>query len=274
MTLAAGFAYPASLFGLWFWEIRPFGISLVRVLFFIGPGPRARSPRRARDQRLSAPESRSRASSSRFATCSSTARARAAWRPALPARLWLGPARAVRSPLPARPARVREGRRMIEARGVGVRFLFDRQRRVVTSAAARLRRAGSAGVGAEGRELLDRPRRGRRPARAERLGKDIATPAHRGHLRARRGADRGSAPTSLPCSRSRQACCRRSPGRENALHLGVLGRTVPGRTRGRRSRRSRSGAGSGSTSNGRYPASRRACGPGSASRWPTNRTRG
>ncbi len=32
---------------------------------------------------------------------------------------------------------------MIAARGVGVRFLFDRQRRVVTSAAARLRRAGS-----------------------------------------------------------------------------------------------------------------------------------
>jgi lipopolysaccharide transport system permease protein len=38
MTLAAGFAYPASLFGLWFWELRPVGISFVRVLFFIGPG--------------------------------------------------------------------------------------------------------------------------------------------------------------------------------------------------------------------------------------------
>jgi ABC-type polysaccharide/polyol phosphate transport system ATPase subunit len=32
---------------------------------------------------------------------------------------------------------------LIDARGVGVRFLFDRQRRVVTSAAARLRREGS-----------------------------------------------------------------------------------------------------------------------------------
>jgi ABC-type polysaccharide/polyol phosphate export permease len=38
MALAAGFAYPASLFGLWFWELRPFGVSLVRILFFIGPG--------------------------------------------------------------------------------------------------------------------------------------------------------------------------------------------------------------------------------------------
>jgi lipopolysaccharide transport system permease protein len=38
MVLAAGFAYPASLFGLWFWELSPFGISLVRILFFIGPG--------------------------------------------------------------------------------------------------------------------------------------------------------------------------------------------------------------------------------------------
>ena len=32
---------------------------------------------------------------------------------------------------------------MIEAHGVGVRFLFDRQRRVITSTAARLRRVGS-----------------------------------------------------------------------------------------------------------------------------------
>jgi ABC-type polysaccharide/polyol phosphate export permease len=38
MTLAAGLAYPASLFGLWFWELRPVGVSLVRILFFIGPG--------------------------------------------------------------------------------------------------------------------------------------------------------------------------------------------------------------------------------------------
>lgn len=37
-TLSVAFAYPASLFGLWFWELRPFGVSLVRVLFFVGPG--------------------------------------------------------------------------------------------------------------------------------------------------------------------------------------------------------------------------------------------
>ena len=37
-ALSAAFAYPASLFGLWFWELRPFGVSLVRVLFFVGPG--------------------------------------------------------------------------------------------------------------------------------------------------------------------------------------------------------------------------------------------
>jgi lipopolysaccharide transport system permease protein len=37
-ALAAAFAYPASLFGLWFWELRPFGAGVVRVLFFIGPG--------------------------------------------------------------------------------------------------------------------------------------------------------------------------------------------------------------------------------------------
>jgi ABC-type polysaccharide/polyol phosphate export permease len=38
VALAVGFAYPASLFGLWFWELRPFGVSVVRILFFIGPG--------------------------------------------------------------------------------------------------------------------------------------------------------------------------------------------------------------------------------------------
>jgi lipopolysaccharide transport system permease protein len=37
-ALAIGFAYPCSIFGLWFWELRPFGVSLVRVLFFLGPG--------------------------------------------------------------------------------------------------------------------------------------------------------------------------------------------------------------------------------------------
>ena len=31
VALAAGFAYPASLFGLWFRELRPFGISAVRT---------------------------------------------------------------------------------------------------------------------------------------------------------------------------------------------------------------------------------------------------
>jgi lipopolysaccharide transport system permease protein len=37
-ALAAAFAYPASIFGLWLWELRPFGVSLVRVMFFVGPG--------------------------------------------------------------------------------------------------------------------------------------------------------------------------------------------------------------------------------------------
>jgi lipopolysaccharide transport system permease protein len=36
--VAAGFAFPASLFGLWFRELRAFGLSFVRTLFFLGPG--------------------------------------------------------------------------------------------------------------------------------------------------------------------------------------------------------------------------------------------
>jgi lipopolysaccharide transport system permease protein len=38
VVVGVAFAYPASLFGLWFWELRPLGSSLVRILFFIGPG--------------------------------------------------------------------------------------------------------------------------------------------------------------------------------------------------------------------------------------------
>jgi ABC-type polysaccharide/polyol phosphate export permease len=36
--LALGLAYPASLFGLWFRDLRNFGISFVRTLFFLAPG--------------------------------------------------------------------------------------------------------------------------------------------------------------------------------------------------------------------------------------------
>lgn len=35
---ALGFAYPASLFGLWFRDLRNFGISFVRTLFFLAAG--------------------------------------------------------------------------------------------------------------------------------------------------------------------------------------------------------------------------------------------
>ncbi|MSO40721.1 MAG: hypothetical protein EXQ70_02265 [Solirubrobacterales bacterium] len=38
VLVALGFAYPASLFGLFFTDLRPFAISLMRVLFFLAPG--------------------------------------------------------------------------------------------------------------------------------------------------------------------------------------------------------------------------------------------
>lgn len=38
LILATGFAYPASLFALWFRELKPFALSFVRILFFLGPG--------------------------------------------------------------------------------------------------------------------------------------------------------------------------------------------------------------------------------------------
>ena len=38
LAVAAGFAYPASLLGLWFRDLRPFAISLVRALYFAAPG--------------------------------------------------------------------------------------------------------------------------------------------------------------------------------------------------------------------------------------------
>jgi lipopolysaccharide transport system permease protein len=38
VVFAAGLAYPASLFGLWFRDLRNFGTSFVRTLFFLAPG--------------------------------------------------------------------------------------------------------------------------------------------------------------------------------------------------------------------------------------------
>jgi lipopolysaccharide transport system permease protein len=38
VLLAAAFAYPAAIFGVWFIELRSFGQSFVRILFFLGPG--------------------------------------------------------------------------------------------------------------------------------------------------------------------------------------------------------------------------------------------
>jgi ABC-type polysaccharide/polyol phosphate export permease len=37
-VFALGFAYPASLFGLWFRDLRVLAVSLVRTLFFLAPG--------------------------------------------------------------------------------------------------------------------------------------------------------------------------------------------------------------------------------------------
>ena len=38
LTFAAGCAYPATLFGLWFPDMRVIAVSLVRTLFFLAPG--------------------------------------------------------------------------------------------------------------------------------------------------------------------------------------------------------------------------------------------
>jgi lipopolysaccharide transport system permease protein len=38
LLVAAAFAYPATLFGLWFADLRPFAVSFMRILFFLAPG--------------------------------------------------------------------------------------------------------------------------------------------------------------------------------------------------------------------------------------------
>ena len=51
LAFATALAYPASLFGLWFWELRPFLVSIVRIMFFIGPGlvPLSQTSERTRE---------------------------------------------------------------------------------------------------------------------------------------------------------------------------------------------------------------------------------
>ena len=38
VVLAVALSYPAALFGLWYPELVPFAVSLVRTLFFLAPG--------------------------------------------------------------------------------------------------------------------------------------------------------------------------------------------------------------------------------------------
>jgi ABC-type polysaccharide/polyol phosphate export permease len=38
VVLAVALSYPAALFGLWYPELIPFAVSLVRTLFFLAPG--------------------------------------------------------------------------------------------------------------------------------------------------------------------------------------------------------------------------------------------
>jgi ABC-type polysaccharide/polyol phosphate export permease len=38
LLVAVAFAYPASLIGLWFVDLRPFAVSFMRILFFLAPG--------------------------------------------------------------------------------------------------------------------------------------------------------------------------------------------------------------------------------------------
>jgi len=110
---------------------------------------------------------------------------------------------------------------MIEARSVGVRFLFDRHRRVVTSAAARLRRAGSEtwglrdltlAIGAgSGVALLGPSGSGKTTLLRLIAGvyqPDAGTLAVRGSVASLLSIDAGLLPLLT--------------GRENALHLGVL----------------------------------------------------
>jgi len=51
VILATAFAYPAAIFGVWFIELRSFGQSFVRILFFLGPGlvPLSQTSSRASD---------------------------------------------------------------------------------------------------------------------------------------------------------------------------------------------------------------------------------
>jgi len=49
LLVAVAFAYPATLFGLWFVDLKPFAVSLMRILFFLAPGliPLSQIPGRA-----------------------------------------------------------------------------------------------------------------------------------------------------------------------------------------------------------------------------------
>jgi ABC-type polysaccharide/polyol phosphate transport system ATPase subunit len=111
---------------------------------------------------------------------------------------------------------------MIEAHGVGIRFLFDRQRRVVTSASARLHRAGSESWGLRDVSFAIGPGQGVALLGRSGSGKTSLLRLITGIYHPDRGriAVRGGVASLLSVD---AGLLPMLTGRENALHLGVLG---------------------------------------------------
>ena len=160
MTLAAGFAYPASLFGLWFWEARPFGVSLVRILFFIGPGlvPLSQTSAQTSDWLRLNPLTGLFESFRDMFLYGRSPDAENLLYPLAWGLVLLA------FSCPSIGAISVSSRRSPSDRGerLGVRFLFDRQRRVVTSMSVHVRREGTEvwGLRDVSFSIEPRPRRG------------------------------------------------------------------------------------------------------------------
>ena len=215
--------------------LKVFASQALRILFFAAPGLVALAEVSDERPATGSSSTRSAACSSRSGTCSSTATRPEFWQLAYPAGVGARADARLHPALPARAAAFREAgdvrcERAVQAEGVGIQYLFDRQQRTVSPTIARLPARRRRELGAADVSFEIGAGRGRGAARRERIGQVDAAADDRRRARARHGRiDHARADRLAAFDPGRRDGAL--TGRENTLLLGVLAGMTPAQAR-------------------------------------------